>query len=95
MTKQQEWKQITYLRKVIKCGKTSIIKKPSGTISGGVTLTDEAIKPYVEKLSALEAKTEANSERTVPEAKRIKMSENHPPLMIRHSNRQHHPIIPV
>ena len=62
MGKQQEWKQITYLRKVIKCGKTPITKKPNGTISGGVTLTDETIKPYVEKLAALEAKTKTSRE---------------------------------
>ena len=75
MGKQQEWKQITYLRKVIKCGKTPITKKPNGTICGGVTLTDETIKPYVEKLAALEANMEANKKRTVPNAKRIKLSE--------------------
>ena len=75
MGKQQEWKQITYLRKVIKCGKTPITKKPNGTICGGVTLTDETIKPYVEKLATLEANMEANKKRTVPNAKRIKLSE--------------------
>ena len=74
MGKQQEWKQITYLRKVIKCGKTPITKKPNGTICGGVTLTDETIKPYVEKLATLEANMEANKKRTVPNAKRIKLS---------------------
>jgi hypothetical protein len=65
MGKQQEWKQITYLRKVIKCGKTPITKKPNGTICGGVTLTDETIKPYVEKLAALEANMEANKKQAL------------------------------
>ena len=75
MGKQQDWRRISYLRKVTIDRKTPITKRVSGAISGGVTLTDETIKPYVEKLAALEANMEANKKRTVPNAKRIKLSE--------------------
>ena len=63
MGKQQEWKQITYLRKVIKCGKTTEVKDPrTGKIKGGIILTDETVKPYKEKLAKLEAKIKADRE---------------------------------
>ena len=75
MGKQQDWRRISYLRKVTIDRKTPITKRANGAISGGVTLTDETIKPYVEKLAALEANMEANKKRTVPNAKRIKLSE--------------------
>jgi len=75
MGKQQDWRRISYLRKVTIDRKTPITKRANGATSGGVTLTDETIKPYVEKLAALEANMKANKKRTVPNAKRIKLSE--------------------
>ena len=63
MTKKQEWKQITYLRRIIKDRKTPITKKANGSTVGGVILTDETIKPYMEKLAALEAKMNADREK--------------------------------
>ena len=62
MAKNQEWRRISYLRGIIKDRKTPINKKPSGNISGGVILTDEHLKPYMETLAALEAKMNANRE---------------------------------
>ena len=62
MGKQQDWKQISRLRKIVKDKKTTIIKNPNGNIKGGVILTDETLKPYMEKLAALEAKTKTNRE---------------------------------
>ena len=61
MTKKQEWKQITNLRRTIKDRKTTILKKNGSTV-GGVVLTDETLKPYMEKLAALEAKMNADWE---------------------------------
>ena len=75
MGKQQDWRRISYLRKVTIDRKTPITKRANGAISGGVTLTDETIKPYVEKLAALEANMKENKKRTVPNAKRIELSE--------------------
>ena len=62
MTKKQDWNQIAYLRRIIKDRKTSIVKKPNGSTAGGVVLTDDTIKPYIEKLAALEAKMAAGRE---------------------------------
>ena len=62
MGKQQDWDKISKLRKIVKDRKTTIIKNPNGNIKGGVILTDETLKPYMEKLAALEAKTKTNRE---------------------------------
>ena len=56
MGKQFEWEKLSKLRKVIKDRKTTIVKKSNGTTSGGVILTDETIKPYLDQLADLEAK---------------------------------------
>ena len=62
MGKQQDWEKISKLRKVVKDRKTTIIKNPNGNIKGGVILTDETLKPYMEKLAALEAKIAKDKE---------------------------------
>ena len=62
MGKQQDWDKISKLRKIVKNRKTTIIKNPNGNIKGGVILTDETLKPYMEKLAALEAKIAKDKE---------------------------------
>ena len=62
MTKAQDWKKITYLRKTIKDRKTAVMKDRHGNPSGGVILTNETIKPYLAKLADLEAKLAKDKE---------------------------------
>ena len=48
--------------------KTQIIKKRDGRTAGGVSLTDETVKPYEEQLASLEAKVkEAKEQMTTVE----------------------------
>ena len=56
MMKAQQWDKLTYLRKTIKDRRTKIVKDKSGGQKGGVILTDETVKPYMEELAKLEAK---------------------------------------
>ena len=57
MGKQQDWTKVTYLRKIIKDMKTKSVKcSRAGNSKGGVILTDETVKPYMEELAKLEAK---------------------------------------
>lgn len=57
MGKQQDWKKVSKLRKIVKDMKTTAVKcSRTGNIKGGVILTDEAVKPYMEELANLEAK---------------------------------------
>ena len=57
MGKQQDWKKVSTLRKIVKDMKTKAVKcKRTGNMKGGVILTDEAVKPYMEELANLEAK---------------------------------------
>ena len=57
MGKQQDWKKVSTLRKIIKDMKTTAVKcSRTGNMKGGVILTDEAVKPYMEELANLEAK---------------------------------------
>ena len=56
MMKAQQWDNLTYLRKTIKDRRTKIVKDKSGGQKGGVILTDETVKPYMEELAKLEAK---------------------------------------
>ena len=57
MGKQQDWKKVSTLRKIVKDMKTKAVKcSRTGNIKGGVILTDETVKPYMEELANLEAK---------------------------------------
>lgn len=57
MGEQQDWTKATYLRKIIKNMKTQVRKcSRTGNMKGGVILTDETVKPYMEELAKLEAK---------------------------------------
>jgi hypothetical protein len=56
MTRSQDWKKITYLRKTIKERKTKVTKDRNGNPGGGIILTDETIKPYLKQLDDLEGK---------------------------------------
>ena len=68
MTKKQNWRTNSYLRVIIKDRKTPIIKKRDGRTAGGVSLTDETVKPYEEQLASLEAKVkEAKEQMTTVE----------------------------
>ena len=68
MTNKQDWRKISYLRVIIKDRKTPIIKKRDGRTAGGVSLTDETVKPYKEQLASLEAKVkEAKEQMTTVE----------------------------
>ncbi len=62
MTKQQDWKRKSDLKRIIKNRKTTITKDRHGNPSGGVILDEETIKPYVKKLANLEAQMAANKE---------------------------------
>ena len=56
MGKQQDWKKVTTLCKIVKDLKTKVRKDlRTGKIQGGVILTDETVKPYMEELAKLEA----------------------------------------
>ena len=57
MGKQQDWKKVSKLRKIVKDMKTTAVKcSRTGNIKGGVILNDETVKPYMEELANLEAK---------------------------------------
>ena len=56
MKKSKDWCRITYLRRTIRDRKTTIVKDKNGKQRGGVTLTDETIKPYLKQLDDLEGK---------------------------------------
>ena len=57
MGKQQDWKKVTTIRKIVKDMKTKSVKcSRTGDMKGGVILTDETAKPYKEELAKLEAK---------------------------------------
>jgi hypothetical protein len=63
MTKQQDWKRVTYLRGIIKNRRSQITKDRHGNTKGGVVLNDETIKPFVAKLKALEEKLAKDKEK--------------------------------
>jgi len=63
MTRQQEWKRVTYLRGIIKDRQTKIVKDKNGNKKGGLILTDETVQPYVRELEALEAKMAKDKEK--------------------------------
>ena len=54
--------RINYLRRTIRDRKTTIVKDKNGVQKGGVTLTDETIKPYQKQLADLEAKIAKDKE---------------------------------
>ena len=57
MGKQQDWKKVTTIRKIVRDMKTKSVKcSRTGDMKGGVILTDETAKPYIEELAKLEAK---------------------------------------
>ena len=56
-TKEKIWKQITYLRSIVKTKKSpTFTDRKTGEKRGGIPLTEETIKPWEEKLAATEAK---------------------------------------
>ena len=63
MTRQQDWKTITYLRGIIKDRQTKIVKDKNGNKKGGLILNDETVQPYVRELEALEAKMAKDKEK--------------------------------
>jgi hypothetical protein len=62
MTRSQDWKKITYLRKTIKERKTKVTKDRNGNPGGGIILDDGTIKPYLKELADLEAKIAKDKE---------------------------------
>ena len=57
MVKEQDWKKISRLRKIVKDRKTPVKNdRLTGKPKGGVDLNDETVTPYAEKLAKLEAK---------------------------------------
>ena len=55
MGKSEDWAKITKPRTTIKNKKTPAVQQ-GGKVKGGVILTDETVKPYMEELAKLEAK---------------------------------------
>ena len=62
MTKHQDYNKVSMLRNIIKNRQTRIVKDKHGNKKGGIILTAETIKPYVEELEALEAKMAKDKE---------------------------------